>query len=72
VRPRFFQLNNMENINLNTINRIPDDLREILAQAPEVWGIGAILDYLDRNVSVDEIRRDWEQYKATQGEEQDV
>ena len=62
----------MDKINLSNINRIPDDLREILAQAPKEWGIGAILDYLDRNVSIEEIRRDWEQYKATQGEEQDV
>jgi len=62
----------MDKINLNTINQLPDDLREILAQAPEGWGMTAILDYLDRNVSIDEIRRDWEQYKATQGEEQDV
>ncbi len=56
----------MENINLNTIKQLPDDLREILAQAPKELGIGAILDYLDRNVSIQEIRRDWEQYKATQ------
>ena len=68
MRPRFFQLNNMENINLNTINRIPDDLREILAQAPEEWVIEALHDYLDRNVSIEEIRRGWEQYKATRGE----
>jgi hypothetical protein len=63
----------MDRINLNTINQLPDDLREILAQAPEGWGIGAILDYLDRNVSIEEIRRDWEQYKAIQAaNEQDV
>ena len=57
----------MDRINLNTANRIPEELREILEQAPKAWGIGAILDYLDRNVSIEEIRRDWEQYKATQG-----
>ena len=63
----------MDRINLNTINQLPDDLREILEQAPEGWGIGAILDYLDRNVSIEEIRRDWERYKANQdANEQDV
>lgn len=64
--PPVFKSNNMENINLNTVNRIPDDLREILEQAPIWWTIGALFDYFDRNVSIDEIRRDWEQYKATQ------
>ena len=50
----------MDKINLNTINRLPDDLREILEQAPEGWGIVALYDYMERNVSIDEIRRDWE------------
>ena len=58
--PRFFKSNNMENINLNTVNRIPDDLREILEQAPEGWGIVALYDYMERNVSIEQIRRDWE------------
>ena len=51
---------------LYTANRIPDELREILEQAPIWWTIGALFDYFDRNVSIDEIRRDWEQYKASQ------
>lgn len=58
----------MDKINLNTANRIPDELREILEQAPIWWTIGALFDYFDRNVSIDEIRRDWEQYKANQDE----
>jgi hypothetical protein len=50
----------MDRINLNTVNRIPDDLREILEQAPEGWGIVALYDYMERNVSIEQIRRDWE------------
>ena len=56
----------MDRINLNTINQLPDDLREILEQAPEEWWVVALYEYLKRNVSIEQIRRDWEQYKATQ------
>jgi len=63
----------MDKINLNTANRIPDDLREILEQAPIWWTIEALHDYMDRGVSIEEIRRNWERYKATQdANEQDV
>ena len=63
----------MDKINLNTVNRIPDDLREILEKAPIWWTIVALFDYFDRNVSIEEIRRDWERYKANQdANEQDV
>jgi hypothetical protein len=63
----------MDKINLSNINRIAENLREILAQAPEEWVIEALHDYMDRGVSIEEIRRNWERYKATQdANEQDV